>query len=672
MKKAKKYVGILAALALVFGAIGCSSDDEDEKQEPEVVLQIEEGENSTTAKDGFVSTTGAIKTSTDFVGYSKAYIDGLGDNSKVVYSVKAEKATTVKLAVKYALWSDDIRGIIVTVNGSCANDGKAIYTPTTLIGNKREKGDERWIMSGWLENVSLKAGDNSIILTPAEKASAQSFNGTSYSPKQTAMPNIDYLQIIGKGISAGSASDETSYYSVKYSSENTNYGTVSANISSGLIVVSGTEITLTATPNEGYKFDSWVGTHPSTSAEYTITVSQDVSVSAHFIPTNYQNEGLYGYATVSDDEGTAYTITGGTGGTEITISNLEDLKTNKSKLSSNDPYIFIVSGLITTAEETFPNVSLGFDIGSNKTLKSGTTQGRFQNIGFKLQGKNVIIQNLQFGEVIADEYFAKSEPAAKAAKMKRGAADAMEINGAEHIWIDHCEFQSHLTPMAFNENKELVELTFDINKTNIKPEKTTESPEIAWRKDYYDGLLDIKNNARFITISNCYFHDHYKACLCGSNDTDSAEFINMRVTFYYNYWKNINARTPLFRFGKAHVFSSYFVTEAKNDATKWLYMSDDSNGDSYTIGDNVQSTAINCRAASELYIDNNYFENLKTAVGHYNGTGDVPGTWTTKNNEGFADTTGNSYVPPYTWSSAVKSASDSKTYVVANAGPKLN
>ncbi|WP_294428694.1 hypothetical protein [uncultured Treponema sp.] len=666
-KLLRKFAGISAMLALIFGTAACASDDDTELES--VTLKIEEGTDSTTAKDGFIRTTGAIKTSSDYVGYSEAYIDGLGENSKVVYSVNATNDTIVKLAVKYALWSDDIRGIIVTVNGICANDGNAIYTPTTLIGNKKEKGDERWIMSGWLENVSLKAGNNSIILTPAEKNSKQTFNGTDFSPKQTAMPNIDYLQIVGIGISAGSDSETASYYTLKYSSENTEFGTVSAQISSGLIVPSGTSVTLTASPKSGYVFNSWIGTSPSNNPEHTVTITQDTTLTAHFIPSNYKNEGLYGYATICDDDGTSYTITGGAGGNEITISSFEELNANSSKLSGNDPYIITISGLISTKDLPCPNVSRGFNIGSNKTLLSAdaANPGQFQNIGFKVQGKNIIIKNLKFGEVIADSYYA-NQTDAKTKGIKRGAADAMELNGAEHVWIDHCEFQSHLTPKAFNENGDLVELTFDKTKTAITVEHDNESPEIAWRKDYYDGLLDIKNESRFITISNCYFHDHYKACLCGSNDTDDKEKV-MRVTFYYNYWKNINARAPLFRFGKAHVFSSYFFSDSKENCP-WMYMSDDKNGDTYSISNNVQSTAINCRASSELYVDNNYFENIKTAVGHYNGSSDVPGTWTTKDNIGFADEKGNDFVPPYDWSAAVKSADAAKSYVVENAGIK--
>ena len=47
----------------------------------------------------------------------------------------------------------------------------------------------------------------------------------------------------------------------------------------------------------------------------------------------------------------------------------------------------------------------------------------------------------------------------------------------------------------------------------------------------FDGLLDIKNSASFITVSYNFIHDHAKVGLIGSSDTDSAE---RRVTYAHN------------------------------------------------------------------------------------------------------------------------------------------
>ena len=40
-------------------------------------------------------------------------------------------------------------------------------------------------------------------------------------------------------------------------------------------------------------------------------------------------------------------------------------------------------------------------------------------------------------------------------------------------------------------------------------------------RDYYDGLLDTKNSARYITFSWNYMHDAWKASLVGASDEDN-------------------------------------------------------------------------------------------------------------------------------------------------------
>lgn len=65
--------------------------------------------------------------------------------------------------------------------------------------------------------------------------------------------------------------------------------------------------------------------------------------------------------------------------------------------------------------------------------------------------------------------------------------------------------------------------------------------------------------ADFITVSNSYIHDHWKASLIGHSDNNGAEDTgHLRVTQNNNYWYNINSRTPSIRFGTGHVYNSYF------------------------------------------------------------------------------------------------------------------
>ena len=126
----------------------------------------------------------------------------------------------------------------------------------------------------------------------------------------------------------------------------------------------------------------------------------------------------------------------------------------------------------------------------------------------------------------------------------------------------------------------------------------------------------------------------------------------MRLTFYNNYWKDINARQPLFRWGKAHIFNTYFYSA-----------SSDMSG---------SSTGINCRSGSHVYIDNNTFENIKTPIGYYNDTSaSNTGYWVNKDNTftrctNSVESSSTSFVPTYSWTP--KSANEAKTYVQSNAG----
>jgi pectate lyase len=78
-------------------------------------------------------------------------------------------------------------------------------------------------------------------------------------------------------------------------------------------------------------------------------------------------------------------------------------------------------------------------------------------------------------------------------------------------------------------------------------------------KDYYDGLMDVTHASEWITISNTYLHDHWKASLIGHSDNNAAEDTgHLHVTQHNNYWANIGSRTPSLRYGTGHVYNSYF------------------------------------------------------------------------------------------------------------------
>lgn len=685
MKKLTRLAAILASTAILFSAISCKTDDgnsggEETNADGTTTLKINENDKSS----GFVSafstdgtTTAKINTA-NVTGYEgSGYLDNPG---KVIYSVNSETAQDVEIQIRYAHWgwTYQIKAAYVQINGvNYLEENQILYGNWT--------GKNNLTLSNTIK-VPLNAGDNQICLLPVPKGTSlpkydeTKGYGVKY-PNGEAdevlavekqekgevagpylsdgmIPNFDYITIKGKGIKNGTG-QSANYYQIKTSVNNSAYGTIQFSPKQDSYI-EGTEVTVTATPKEGYVFDSWCGTNTDTTGSFIVKIDSDKNFKANFISASYNKEeelkGLEGYASVCDDAGTAYTITGGFGGEEITIASYADLLTYKSKISGNDPAIIKVTARISSvewigsddynkelatltaskgeAEAKFilKNRSFTFDIGSNKTVigEAGKDYG-FKNINPKISGSNVIVKYLHFGDVIGDDYFGGS------------GNDALSIKGGQHVWVDHCEFSSSLTPKEVDGTA----ITFS-DKFPVDTEGENSTLEEKWTKDFYDGLLDISETSRFVSVSNSYFHDHWKACLCGGSN-DKAESqpqgSQVRLTMYNNYFENIHSRQPLFRFGKAHIYSSYLK------------------------GADSESTGIEVRAESRVYVDNVYFESIRSdrTVGCWNSSSGLgEGKWTVKGCEGASISSNAGFTPPYNWTKT--SASDSKAKLPVSAG----
>ena len=333
--------------------------------------------------------------------------------------------------------------------------------------------------TNWTESdtvtVNLQAGENRIRLI---------------SISDSGLPNIDFFHVVENGV-------EPAFCLPSYSLSLTKNDDLGGDVSYEPVQPfydAGTEITLTATANPGYFFQSWSEGETSAEAVHTFNIQKNAGIVALFYPNGTEAEaGVIGYATVQDDEGTPYLMTGGLGGDTVLASTFNILKTY---LESSEPYVVHVEDHI---------ISTGtINIGSNKSLIGVTDSAHLEGIRIKINSsKNVIIRNMTFSKVIQ--------------------FDEIEINNSHHIWIDGCEF--------FTDKDH--------------------------GSEYYDGLLDIKNAASFITVSNTEFHEHFKAILISSGD-DSFQDTSIRITFHHNYFHHLGSRTPLLRFGKAHIFNNYF------------------------------------------------------------------------------------------------------------------
>ena len=184
--------------------------------------------------------------------------------------------------------------------------------------------------------------------------------------------------------------------------------------------------------------------------------------------------------------------TGGSTGDQTTVSTLDDLI---SAAGADGAAIIIVDGEITGDEQV--------DISSDKTI-IGASGSSLVGVGLRVKEEsNVIIRNMKISKVLAD------------------AGDAITIQASSNVWIDHCDLSS----------------------------------DQDHDKDYYDGLCDITHGSDYVTVSNTYFHDHWKASLVGHSDSNEDEDSgNLIVTYANNYWSNVNSRGPSFRFGTGHIY----------------------------------------------------------------------------------------------------------------------
>jgi len=286
---------------------------------------------------------------------------------------------------------------------------------------------------------------------------------------------------------------------------------------------------------------------------------------------------MIGFATLNGG------TTGGEGGQVVNVKTFAELK--KYAEDPSTPYVIQIdseintgitayietgTGKITTDQSSAIETTYGeiIKLGSNKTLLGVGANTFINRIGINVQCQsNIIIRNIKF--TLQDVPVSKSGENKivafrNGAEVLLGDPDCISIQAddenlskdkrySKNIWIDHCEFYNY--------------------------------PQSTEHKDRYDGLIDIKNDVQFVTISWCHFHDHSKACLFGKGNSDD---FDRTTTLHHNYFENIKgSRLPLLRFGRHHYFNNY----------------------QYGCED-----GLNVRKSSNAYVEGCYFEQTKTPV----------------------------------------------------------
>ncbi|MDC0771890.1 pectinesterase family protein [Streptomyces sp. HD] len=202
--------------------------------------------------------------------------------------------------------------------------------------------------------------------------------------------------------------------------------------------------------------------------------------------------------------------TGGAGGKVVTVTDQASLA---KYAAAPEPYIIRVSGSIDV--EPF-----GSDIvvGSNKTVIGVGDTGEIVHGELHLNPgtSNVIIRNL----TIRDSYVEGDWDG------KTTDFDAIQMDTVDHVWIDHNRF----THMG-------------------------------------DGLLDIRKDSQYITVSYNRFTNHNKAFGIGWT-TD----VRTQITVDHNWFRGTKQRNPSAdNCAYAHLYNNYLSAQVADGDPTWTY-----------------------------------------------------------------------------------------------------
>jgi len=195
--------------------------------------------------------------------------------------------------------------------------------------------------------------------------------------------------------------------------------------------------------------------------------------------------------------------TGGCGGPTLIVTTLAQLRREAARPT---PETILVDGLFTGSGQ--------LDVKANKSIIGLGAGSGLVGVGLSIEymhPANVIVQNLSISKVTAAS----------------GAGDAIHVERADHVWVDHNSLSS----------------------------------DLASGPDVYDGLVDITHASDYITVSWNHHTAHHKDSLLGHDDGNGAEDAgHLRVTYHHNWYEGSRERHPRARFGDpVHVYDNYVL-----------------------------------------------------------------------------------------------------------------
>lgn len=191
------------------------------------------------------------------------------------------------------------------------------------------------------------------------------------------------------------------------------------------------------------------------------------------------------------------TTTGGGTGAVVNVSTVDQLK-----MAAAMPVPLVIQ------IDTMMSITGQVAVLSDKTIVGIAPGAGLTGGGLLLtDAHNIIVQNLIISNATA--------------------TDAIGVQRAQHIWIDHC----------------------DLSANRTDPIGT------------YDGLVDITHASDFVTVSWTHFHDFFDNSLVGHSYAPASVIEDpghLTVTYHHNWFQNIDNHSPRVRFGSVHVFNNLY------------------------------------------------------------------------------------------------------------------
>ena len=260
----------------------------------------------------------------------------------------------------------------------------------------------------------------------------------------------------------------------------------------------------------------------------------------------------------------------------------------------------------------------------NLTIFS-TKGASIKHAGITFEGgsSNIIIRNITFDELWEWDESTKGD-------YDRNDWDYMTIqDNATDIWVDHCTFYRAYDGILDlkNDSKYTGLQRVTVSWCEVLPGSKDPAffdEQIDWLEEHIDETTYYKQLRETEKMAKedvwWYAYGQKKAHLLGSGNGDTQDKA-IRATFANNYWKNVQARLPRLRFGKAHIYNSVIDSAEMNAQHEKMKKE---GKESHITGDAAISTL-----NGEMLLENCYIDGARTPL--RSGRGSVAGYINTDN-----------------------------------------